>query len=243
MPRRPVRSSASPPAGLPHGGSRPRPRGYRWRLILWRLRVPVAAVFLGFATALSVTELRPAPAPTLSVAVAAHDLAPGGALTAADVRVVAMPTALVPSGSHPRADDVVGHSLVVRAPVGLPIVDGLLAGDRLGSAGPPGTVVAPVRLADPAVAALLRPGDRIDLLGSASTADGEPVARQLARRALVLADPGPATEVTGGAAGGLLGVGTDATAGSLTLVAVTPAEAAALAGSVDLTSLSAVVVE
>lgn len=198
---------------------------------------------LGLATSLVVTELRPAPAPTVPVAVAAHDLAPGAALTAADARLVRMPAALVPRGSHRRTDDVVGRSLVVGAPRGLPIVDGLLAGDRLAAAGPPGTVVAPVRMADPAVAALLRPGDRIDLLAAASTADGEPVARRLARRALVLADPGPATEEGAGPVGDLLGGRAAASAGALTLVAVTPAEAVALAGSVGWASLSAVVVE
>jgi len=218
-------------------------------LILWRLRFGVAAVLLGVAAALIVSELRPAPAPTVPVTVAAHDLTPGDALMATDVRLVAMPTALVPSGAHLRTDDVVGHSLVVGAPAGLPIVDGLLAGDRLATAGPPGTVVAPVRLSDPAVAALLRPGDRVDLLGAVGTADGEPIARPLARRALVLADPGRLTGA-GGRSGGADGVvggslvdgGTDPAAGSLTLVAVTPAEAAALAGSVGWANLSAVVV-
>ena len=217
----------------------------RWRLILWRARFPVAAVLLGLAAAQVVAELRPPPRPTTQVVVAGRDLGAGGALTARDLRVVSIPTTLVPKGTHPRADGVVGDHLVTGVPAGLPIVDALLAGARLASAGPAGTVVAPVRLADPAVAALLRPGDRIDLLGAAATADGEPVARSLAARALVLGEPGPAPsgDAPGGGSGGLLSNGAPDAAGSLTLVAVTPAEAAALAGSVGWGNISAVLVE
>ena len=243
MSRRIVHRSPVPPEGV----SRRRPPrstcGLRWRLFLWRVRFPVAAALLGIATAQIVAELRPTPPPTVPVVVAALDLPPGAVIAAADVRVAAMPTTLVPGGSHVRADEVVGRALVVGAPVGLPIVGELLAGERFTAAGPPGTVVAPVRLADPAVAALLRPGDRIDLLATAGTASGEPTARHLADRALVLPDPRPVTEQDAGAVGGLLGGGTEVTVGALTLVAVTPVEAAALAGSLGWASLSAVIVK
>ena len=195
----------------------------------------MAAALLGCATALVVGQVRPTPPPTVPVAVAARTLAPGAALADADVRLADLPAGLAPSGSHRHTADVVGRVLVVGTPVGLPIVDGLLAGQV--SAVPPGTVLAPVRLTDPAVAALLRPGDRVDLLAAASAADGVPTARRLAERALVLPGPAPAREPTSG----LLGA-TDATSGVLTLVAVTPAEAAALAGAVGWASLSAVVV-
>lgn len=242
MPRRLVHRPPVPPDGVSRRPPRSS-RGLRWRLLLWRVRFPVAAVLLGTATAQIVAEMRPTPPPTVRVVVAALDLPPGAVIAAADVRVAAMPATLVPNGSHLRADDVVGRALVVGAPVGLPIVDELLAGARFAAAGPPGTVVAPVRLADPAVAALLRPGDRIDLLATAGTADGEPTARRLADRALVLPDPRPMTEQDANAVGGLLGGGPEVTAGALTLVAVTPVEAAALAGSLGWASLSAVIVE
>ncbi|HEY8717340.1 SAF domain-containing protein [Pengzhenrongella sp.] len=243
MSSHPARSPGRVPDGVPSAHPRRSAPRHRWRLLLWRVRFGVAAVLLGFAASLVVAELSPAPPPTRSVVVAAGDLAPGGELAAADLRVERMPTTLVPRGAHPRTGDVVGHSLVVGVTDGLPIVDGLLAEDRLASAGPPGTVVAPIRLADPAVAALLRPGDRVDLLAAASTADGEPAAHRLARRALVLADPGPGGEPRGDTGAVLLGGGSPGEPGSLTLVAVSPAEAAALAGSVGWASLSAVVVK
>jgi pilus assembly protein CpaB len=251
MPPHPARSSPLT-LDLPAGGRRRRSLpGARWRLLLWRSRFPVAAALLGVATALVVAELGPAPTPTVPVVVAGHALAAGVTLSEDDLRVVRMPVVLVPGGSHPRTGDLLGRPLVTGAPAGLVIVDGLLGGARLAGAGPPGTVVAPVRLADPAVAALLRPGDRIDLLAAAGTADGEPAARRLAERALVLAEPGPgpgagqppARQPTGTAVGGLLGGAPEPATGALTLVAVTPAEAAALAGSVGWSSLTAVVVK
>jgi len=229
MPRRPV-----PEPEVPRARARRSPPR-SWRLLLWRARFAVAAAALGCATALVVGELSPTPPPTVPVAVAARALAPGAALTAADVRIVDLPADLAPRGSHRRTGDVAGRSLVVAVPVGLPIVDGLLAGEASGS--PPGTVLAPVRLTDPAVAALLRPGNRIDLLAGAAAADGVPTARRLAERALVLPGPPPSRASTG-----LLGTAETA-AGTLTLVAVTPAEAAALAGAVGWASLSAVVVQ
>ncbi|MGV8965537.1 MAG: SAF domain-containing protein [Cellulomonas sp.] len=248
MPRLTLRSapSSSPPSRVVR-----RTPAHRWRLLAWRLRFPVAATLLGVAAALGVGQLRPAPAVTVPIVVAARELSPGGALTAADLRVVRLPPALVPRGAHPRPADVVGHRLVVAAPPGLPLVDALLAGDRLATAGPAGSVVAPIRLTDPAVAALLRPGDRIDVLAAAGSADGEPVVRRLAEHAIVLVNPGPGAPTTsdggGGGAGGLLGGGTlgggtGAASDELTLVAVTPAEATALAGASSWAGLSAVVV-
>ncbi|WP_407344455.1 flagellar biosynthesis protein FlgA [Pengzhenrongella phosphoraccumulans] len=241
MPRLPLRH---PPDGSPRAAVARRTPTHRARLLAWRLRFPVAATLLGVAVALVVGRLSPAPTPTVPVVVAARLLAPG-ALVAADLRVVRLPPALVPRGSHRGADDVVGHELVIGAPPGLPIVDTLLAGDRLAAAGPAGSVVAPIRLADPAVAALLRPGDRIDVLAATGSADGEPVVRRLAERAIVLVRPGAdaASTAANAIGGGILsGGGADPGTGELTLVAVTPAEAADLAGASSWASLSAVVV-
>ena len=74
--------------------------------------------------------------------------------------------------------------------------------------------------------------------------------RLLAERAIVLVNPGSGATTADGdgtSGGGLLGGatlsgGTSEASGDLTLVAVTPAEAAALAGAASWASLSAVVV-
>ncbi|NMR20671.1 SAF domain-containing protein [Cellulomonas fimi] len=234
------------------GARRPRRRSprLRWRLVLWRWRFLVAAALLGLAAAVVVAELRPPPPVTRPVTVAARDLPPGVPLQEQDLRVARLPAGYALAGIPEASSDVVGRSLVTAVPAGLPIVEPLLAGERLAASGPPGTVVVPVRLADPAVAALLRPGDRVDLLAGSSGSDGRPTAQRLAERALVLPGPGAgrggAAEAAdagdGGLAGGLLGGGTVSTDGALTLVAVGPDEAEALAGVLGWADLSAVLV-
>lgn len=210
-------------------------------MLAWRLRFPVAALLLGCAAALAVAQLRPPPPPQVAVVVAARPLSPGAPLTADDVRVAHVPPGLATEGSHARADAVVGRALVVAVPAGLSVVDALLHDDRLAGAGPEGTVVVPVRLADPGVAALLRPGDRVDLFAAATSSSGAPVAQRLAERAVVL--PLPPPRGGGDAPGGLLGAPADDGAGSLTLVAVPPGQAPGLTGASAWAGISAVLVE
>jgi len=231
---------AAPRGAAPRGAGR-RPAPYRWRVRLWRLRLPFAAVMLGCAAAVTVAELRPAPPPQVDIVVAARALEPGTPLSADDLRIVGVPPGTVADGAHGRPDAVVGRAVVVALPAGVPVVDALLRDDRLASAGPPGTVVVPVRLADPGVATLLRPGDRVDLFAAATSASGSPVAERLAERALVLPHPSPGADSD--SSGGLLGSGTDAAEGTLTLVAVAPEQASSLAGASAWAGISAVVVE
>lgn len=195
------------------------------RVLLWRARLPMTALLLGAACAVVVGELRPPPAPTSPVPVASRALTAGHVLDASDLDVAEMPSGLVPSGAPSSAEPLVGASLAVAVPAGLPIVDGLLAHDLV--TGPPGTVVAAVRLADPAVAALLAPGSRVDVL--AATDDGT-TGRPLARGALVVASADPAGHEADDSAPPLL-------------LAVAPGEAAALAGAGPSALLSAVIVE
>lgn len=229
------RDDDGPPGRRP---ARRRPP-HRWRVLLWRARLPFAATMLGCAVALGLADLRPEPPPRVAVVVAARALDAGTPLAAADVTVVDVPPDAVADGAHRDPRDVVGRAVVVAVPPGLPVVDALLRDDRLSSAGPPGTVVVPVRLADPGVADLLRPGDRVDLFAAATSASGAPVAERLAARALVLPHP---EQPAGEGSAGLLGTPTTDT-GTLTLVAVAPEHAAALAGASAWAGIAAVVVE
>ncbi len=209
--------------------------------MLWRARLPFAAIMVGCAVTFALAALRPAPPPSTPVVVAARALAAGEPAAAGDLAVTRLPPDAVPEGSHGDREAVVGRAVVVAVPAGLPLVDTLLRDDRLAAAGPPGTVVVPVRLADPGVADLLRPGDRVDLFAAATSGTGEAVAERLARRALVLPHPAPGAE-RAPAPVGVLGTGADG-GGSLTLVAVAPEQAAALAGASAWAGISAVVVE
>jgi Flp pilus assembly protein CpaB len=104
------------------------------------------------------------------------------------------------------------------------VTDVRVVGPGLWSQVPVDQVAAPVRLADLAVATLLRAGDRVDVLGAAGGDPGgaAPVVEVVARSALVLS--APATTDTGA------GVGTGAESGLLVL-AVPPDTARQLAGA------------
>jgi pilus assembly protein CpaB len=212
-------------------------------VLVWRSRFLLAAVLLGSAAALAAAGMRPPSPPQVAVVSAARSLAPGTALTADDLRVAHVPVGSAPEGAHPDVGALLGRSPVIPVPAGLPVVDALLGDDRLAGSGPPGTVVVPVRLADPGVAALLRPGDRVDLFAAATSGTGEPVSRRLAERAVVLPRP-PTQDDPAAASSGLLGgAPTDDDAGALTLVAVPPEQASALAGASAWAGITAVLVE
>ncbi|WP_448611541.1 Flp pilus assembly protein CpaB [Geodermatophilus sp. URMC 60] len=144
------------------------------------------------AAAALVLALRPAPAPappptTVPVVVAAADLAPGAVLATGDVAVAQYPPGLRPAGTVEDPAAVVGQVLAGGVRSGVPLTDTGLVGagltDRLGT----GQVAAPVRPADLAVSALVRPGDRVDVL---ATPPGAARAEVVAAGAPVLATPG-----------------------------------------------------
>lgn len=140
-----------------------------------------------------VLALRPAPAParapaTVPVVVAAADLAPGAVLTAEDVAVASYPPALRPEGTVEDPAAVVGQPLAGGVRSGEPLTDADLAGAGLTARLTAGQVAAPVRPADLAVSALVRPGDRVDVL---ATSPGAARAEVVAAGAPVLATPGP----------------------------------------------------
>lgn len=211
------------------------------RLLLWRARLPVAALLVGCACAVVVGAVRPAPPATAPVLVLDRDVAAGERLTPADVRLAHVPVELVPTGSVRSTDDLPDATLAVPAPPGLPVVAGLFTPSSVH--GPPGTVVVPVRFADPDVAAMLTPGTVVDVLASGDgLGGGEGAGRVVARGALVLAGPADDAADGGGTdalGGGLLGGDADE-APPLVLLAVSPGESVTLAGS---SGISAVFVE
>lgn len=228
------------------------------RVLAWRVRHVGAALLVLAAACLVARQLAPAPEPTRAVVVAADDLPAGRELVATDLRTVAVPTRLVPTGlvgaDPPDAASLVGRRVTLDVPAGLPLVPALLDDARFGLAPPEGTVTVPVRLADPAVAALLRPGDRVDLIAprDAWSADGDPsgalggeggspedTGTVLAAAALVLGVPAQGDD---DASAGGLGELTQPDAEPLVVVAVAPAEGRRLAASAQ-GSVGAVLVQ
>lgn len=234
-----LRPRASLTGLLSHPG-RPRSvRVRRVRRVLWRWRFALAAALFGLAASVTVHLLRPPPPPTIDVAVTARPVAAGTAFTRDDVVVRSVAADLAPPGALHTVRSLLGRAAVVGLPAGAPLHATLVSDDGVSAAAPHGTVVVPVRLSDDAVAALLRPGDRIDLLAgttSGSEPDGAP--RYLARGALVL--PVPAGREPE-AAGGLLGPASDGDR-PVTLVAVVPEDAPELSAVSGWGAVTAVLV-
>lgn len=138
-------------------------RGWPRTMALRRI-VAVALVLLAGALA-----LRPAGAHETSeigVVVAAKDLAPGGALSQSDLAVRELPPNAVPTGALTSREAVIGRVLASAVRSGEPLTDVRLVGpaDTALTTGDPTAVTVPVRLADPDVADLLRPGIRVDVV-------------------------------------------------------------------------------
>lgn len=174
--------------------------------MVWRrgqARRVLAALIAAASVWVVVTALRPAP-PELGVAVlvAAADLPVGTVLDAADVQVARVPESVVPRGALTDPTAAIGQvssgPLRTRAVLtSQDVATGSLA-EGLGSE----VVVAHLPLADAALAAVIAPGARVDVL---SVLDGTTLAADVP---VVATDPGDTSGV---------------------FVAVSPAQAAGLA--------------
>src|SRR3954453_13565333 len=150
----------------------------------WHRRT-IAAVLAGLAVLASLSALAPKRPPTRMVWTAAHDLAGGSPIRAADVVLTRIPLTLVPAGALQAGSTVVGRLLAAPVRRGEPLTDVRLLGPSLLAAlGRPGQVAVPVRLADgAAAAALARPGEVVDVLSVGSLDDSSEGANATAVRA------------------------------------------------------------
>ncbi len=141
----------------------------------------------GLVILAGIAALRPDPADRQSdVVVAAHDLSPGVALSATDLRVEKRSATTIPDGAQTTVAAVVGATLAGPARRGEVLTDARVLGPRLAglTAGPNARVV-PLHLADTAVLDLIRSGDVVDVLGAvAADAESEPAV--LATNAIVV---------------------------------------------------------
>lgn len=195
------------------------------RATLSRHRRTLAALFAAAAAALTLVAARHHPR-GVPVLVAAHDLRAGAVLRRGDVALRSFPAGTVPSGALRRAEGRVlsgpvrrgepltdahfasnGLAWAASGDLGQPASGGV---DRPASGGverapsggvdrraDPSAVAVPVRLADAAVARLLRPGDRVDVL--AARPDTPLPARTVAPGVPVVAVPRPGPDTDEGA--------------------------------------------
>lgn len=110
---------------------------------------------------------------SVSILVAAHDLAPGSILSPADTRIARWPPELVPSGALSAVAAVDGRIIAGAANRGEPLTATRLAGPELArrAMGSSDAASVPIRLADAGVAALLSPGRQVDIVTSGDRTD------------------------------------------------------------------------
>ena len=178
------------------------------------------------AVATSLGVLAPAPAETITVLSAVRDLSGGSLLTAADLRPLAVPLEAVPTGVLTAAP--LGRLLAGPVRRGEILTDARLVGTGLLRGQSAGLRAVSLRNADPATAAVVRPGDHVDVLAAATTE-----ATGLGQAALVVAEDLTVLAVPV--------LADDSGEGALLVVAVRPETAARLAGAAIAKRLSAVI--
>lgn len=171
----------------------------RRRVLLHRRAL--AACFAAVAVYAAVQAAAAPPAPTRTVWTATHAVPAGTVLARSDLARTPHLAGHVPDGAVGAPARVIGH--IVAAPLvrGQVITRGAVVHDHWPNARP-GDVAVPVRLTDPGVASLVRPGDRVDLV--AADPQGGSAASVLVHDATVLAVPRPSAERVAGALPGRL---------------------------------------
>ena len=187
----------------------------------------LAAALAAAAVAAALAQVSPADPPTVTVLAAARDLRSGSRLTVDDVTEVALPEYAVPAGSLRPGAHYDGALLAGAVRTGEPLTDARLLGPGLLAVDSPADLRAvPVRIADTGTAALLRVGDRVDVLAARTFDEGA-----TSGPADVVADDVPVLAVREPQPG-------DGTQGALLVVGATPEVARALAGAAATSRLS-----
>lgn len=116
------------------------------------------------AVAIGLGVLAPPSPPTAPVVVAAADLPGGAVLGGDDLHVRRFSPATVPAGAAGGPRRWMGRVLAAPMRAGEPLTDARVVGPGLVHGYGPGIVAAPVRIADADAVALVRTGDRVDVL-------------------------------------------------------------------------------
>jgi Flp pilus assembly protein CpaB len=138
--------------------------------------------------------------------VKARSQLPGGTvLSDSDLVLDPVVASDVPEGVLTGTNDLVGKTLA--GPVAENQMMTLLSTTAARTSVPPGHVIAPLKLADAALAALVRPGDVVDVI--AANAEGEQGAVVAANARVVTVPQAPADRVGAGSEGALVLIDVD----------------------------------
>ena len=193
------------------------------RAVLARRR-PLAAVAAALSVLVGFQAAAPPAAPTRSLLTASRDLPGGVVVGAADLAPRPFSVGSAPDGVLTDPHAAVGRTTTGPIRAGEPITDvRLVSGSLLD--GYPGRVAAPVRIGDPGAVALLRIGDRVDVIAADPQGRSEPT---------LVADDAPVVALprTGD---------TPVASGGLVVLAVDPETAQALAAAAVTGYLSVVI--
>ncbi len=206
----------------------------------------LAALLVGVAALLTISLVRPAAPSTTPILVASRTLPAGHALTDGDLLSTPWPDSIGEPPATAELDQLRGRVTAGPVAAGEPVSltrvvgPGLLELTGSASADPTGFVAAPVRLADAGQAALIRPGDIVDVIAARAIDGGGQSADLVASDVRVITI---AAEAGGGSS--LLSSSGDSTSassepGNLIVLAVTSAVATELAAAATRSRLSVV---
>lgn len=207
----------------------------------------VAAALAGCAALLAISVVRPSQPPTVEILVASRSIPAGHSISDGDVTTTRWPTDVGEAPATAAEKDVRGRITAGPIRAGEPLGETRLIGPGLldltdeTESGPSraSKVAAPVRLADAGQAALIRPGDVVDVLAARATDGGGQSAEQVATDARVITIASQSQSE-----GGLLpqtgGSGDSTEPGSLIVLAVSTQTATDLAAAATRSRLSVV---
>lgn len=201
-----------------------RRRGHRLSSWLSRNRRLAIALLLCVAAGITVHQLTPPPADTVTALAAVRDLPAGTALAGSDLVPTPIPQRLMTAGSVSDRNQATGKQLAAPLRKGQLLTDAQLLGPGLLAGTPPGSAAVPLRMADPSSIQLVSPGQLVNVvMTGANGYDQQSPSEVLASSVAVLWTSGQ-----GGQTGQWLGTGETE---GLIVVAASPDQAARLAGA------------
>jgi len=160
-------------------------RAFRWH------RRWFAALFVAIAVLAALTSVSSAESGGTTVVVASRSIPGGARITANDVSLAQVPTALAAEGALTDLGNAVGRTVVVEVPARQVVTGSALLGS--GGQVAPGQVALPVSFGVANTVSLLSVGSRIDVLGASASGSGYGVVATNVRVAALPAsdEPGP----------------------------------------------------
>ncbi|GAA1454585.1 RcpC/CpaB family pilus assembly protein [Nesterenkonia lacusekhoensis] len=163
-------------------------RGSSARRVLQRLRIPVALLVGICAVGAGILAGGETQVETATAVQVSSPVAAGQTLTAADLEETQVDVAAVPD-QQAQLDQLLGRQVAVPLPAGALVHQEHLVGPGLLEGQEDGVVAVPVRPADTAIVGMLTPGQTVDVLVSADSAESGSSSRTVAAAAPVLWTP------------------------------------------------------